>query len=241
MSAVSYLFGNVDDSGKLDKREIQEDLRDTLATVEASSEYLTNILASSFEVALPSASHSAATLQFKVLPSANAVDYSEIAELAEDLAPVPAPLQYTFTPLAPQKPKAIITQERLKELFPSYIPHGRLKFGELFQGKLAKSYNALRLEPLKYVIKDEKYPVQHNDIDLFMKALPARYPAHVDPKTLDIIHSSSLAGKDGVQEYETNIMDTKSFEPVVLEPWETRIIWDAEILHGESNGLQKPR
>lgn len=153
MSSVSYLFGNVNNDGKLKQDESNKEFLTLIKTVEESSEYLTNILSSNIELEVNSSSDAPGN---RVLPGKDAVDYEGEEELADDLLPTAAPMLIpntlpSFAPM-PQSSKARSSPmcgTTLTELFPSYVPGGRLKFSELFASKTAKSYPLLRLDKLK--------------------------------------------------------------------------------------------
>ncbi|KNC99319.1 uncharacterized protein SPPG_05569 [Spizellomyces punctatus DAOM BR117] len=78
MSSVRYLFGNVDESGKLQDNDLPEDFRKTL---EESDDYLSRILG---DLGLASEDGAADSKTGVVKPDADAVDFSGIDELADE-------------------------------------------------------------------------------------------------------------------------------------------------------------
>ncbi|KAI9092172.1 hypothetical protein DFS34DRAFT_633941 [Phlyctochytrium arcticum] len=109
MSSVGYLFGNVDDKGKLQDSSLPEDLRHT---IEENEDYLSRILGDfSFgsDGATNADGRDAAGI---VKPDENAVDFSGIDELAEDKSTVPFP-SYLPPMVIPRAPSLVIPTSSL--------------------------------------------------------------------------------------------------------------------------------
>ncbi|KAJ1954088.1 hypothetical protein EC988_002621, partial [Linderina pennispora] len=90
MSLTGFLFGNVDEDGKLSDTELDDELRDTLGG-EGASNYLTGILGSSLFNEAPEKPTSAQAAAPRsdspsIKPHADAVDFSDFNELADDAA-----------------------------------------------------------------------------------------------------------------------------------------------------------
>ncbi|KAI8320429.1 hypothetical protein GQ54DRAFT_298684 [Martensiomyces pterosporus] len=105
MSLTGFLFGNVDEEGRLSDSELDDELRNTLGGEEAS-EYLTGVLGSSLfndapdkkpQTDAPTRGDSVSAMQAStaptpatgsptIKPNADAVDFSDFNELADDAA-----------------------------------------------------------------------------------------------------------------------------------------------------------
>nr|KAJ3423026.1 hypothetical protein HK105_004201 [Polyrhizophydium stewartii] len=98
--ALPYMFGNVDERGQLEQDAFDEDLREALNSREAA-EYLDRIITNTIELSdapFISSDFSASRIQ----PTADAIDYSNIDELAEDLT-VPEPSFQQSVPMMQQQ------------------------------------------------------------------------------------------------------------------------------------------
>ncbi|KAJ8324904.1 hypothetical protein O5D80_006435 [Batrachochytrium dendrobatidis] len=331
-SSVQYLFGNVDEKGNLDKDVLDEDLRETLNSREAT-EYLDRIFTSVLEID-DSSTGNAADNAFRVQPAADAVDYSNFQELADDQSstallpqsqesvqahssyPVPfqpsgfpapfslqqtvniqratdlqddydddgdtaqedqhtsqsQPAQSQFMPMIPistiqpfqniassvpslpnipqimpfmpvfptvnlnlsqipiQAPAKVFTKEQLAKLFPGY-DQGRLRFSQLFAGKISKRPTHLRTDISKKLRKDQFYDVMRDDRDLFVKCIPTRLPIESykqplpDHSTDNVVAVSEVVESEKL-ESKISVVDDHLLAPVMLESWEENIVWD---------------
>ncbi|KAJ1943193.1 hypothetical protein FBU59_002984, partial [Linderina macrospora] len=113
MSLTGFLFGNVDEDGKLSDTELDDELRDTLGG-EGASNYLTGILGSSLFNDAPEKPTSKQTAAAapkdglaSIQPHADAVDFSDFNELAEDAA---VPKKWRADMLPPQLPMSVRPQ-----------------------------------------------------------------------------------------------------------------------------------
>lgn len=242
MSTVSYLFGNVDDSGKLDKKQLDASLRETLEIVEESSEYLTAIL--NHDVGVDLSISKDRNDAYRIQPQKDAIDYSEILEVIE--VELPAPMLY-LPPQSHQTPVVIQAQpirpsllpkKTLTELFPSYVPGGRLKFSELFASKVAKSYPYIGLNqvkkgtmPITSAQTDTHYELAASNVDVFLQPQPPRFS---EVAAIEVEYIPTKEQTQGSKISETEIPDlithsalnTAAFDPVVLEHWENNIVWE---------------
>lgn len=162
-------------------------------------------------------------------------------ELAEDLAPLPAPLMPTH--IVPQvqlpaiKKKPLSNEQMLSDIFPGYVPGGRLKFSELFASKVPKTYHALRLDPTKMGIKDTHYNLCQNDIDQFLKPMEPRFEMPVTPVDDEVSDVNMDSDVESVEEvFAKGTTDMAAFHPVILDAWEDKIIWTPDIADQNMSG-----
>ncbi|KAJ1341751.1 hypothetical protein BSLG_003646 [Batrachochytrium salamandrivorans] len=267
-SSVQYLFGNVDERGKLDKDVLDEDLRETLNSREAT-EYLDRIFTSVLELD-SSSSGNAADNAFRIQPAADAVDYSNFQELAEDQTPMvvsgtlqrqrdrqddydddgdnvdpPASISTGFQP----QMLPMISMPAIQPFPPKYQQESLQENSwqrsslDTIRGDYAsrscflqndKEANPFTIRCPKKLRKDQYYEVMRDDRDIFVKCIPARFPIYISEPHLTTTTTSNDTSfgfslddaTAGISLPKPQLVDDHMLAPIMLEPWEDRILWE---------------
>ncbi|KAH9273973.1 hypothetical protein BASA83_003608 [Batrachochytrium salamandrivorans] len=136
-------------------------------------------------------------------------------------------------PLQPQVPARVFTREQLAEIFPGY-DQGRLRFSQLFSAKMTKRPTHLRSDVPKKLRKDQYYEVMRDDRDIFVKCIPARFPIYISEPHLTTTTTSNDTSfgfslddaTAGISLPKPQLVDDHMLAPIMLEPWEDRILWE---------------
>lgn len=177
-----------------------------------------------------------------VEPNADAVDYTDIAELAEDIAPKPTAMKPTFfnpVPLlpSPNKPKEVVQPLKFK---------GRLKFSEVFASRITGAPPVFRAKKLvgiavllMVVAKDEGYQIGKNDVDFFQIPMPSRF------QDKNIAKAEEAEKKDEDEKIAKEVVNIPAstndslMSSVVLEHWEENILWDEDDIEKKLKKMTK--
>ncbi|KAJ3368950.1 hypothetical protein HDU91_000170 [Kappamyces sp. JEL0680] len=250
--SINFIFGNVDQDGKLDEDNVgaeadrfiarqvgpdsHQDLRELLLSEETAN-YLNQVL--STKLLETEKDDPAGTNDAAIQPVQDAVNYEDIQELADDLAPAPAPLAPSLfrpAPLLPPPslvPSSVVSAPLPLFRAPVLMPkiEGRLKFSEVFASRVASAPQTFRVKGLP-MVKDDAYDIGTNELSLFQNPQPSRY-VQGDKKQAEIAKPvEAPVVKEEVVAKQTEI-DTDNttdiaMSSVVLEHWEEKILWDEE-------------
>jgi hypothetical protein len=235
MSSVNYLFGNVDNKGNLEQDEQNKDLIQLLDSRE-TAEYLNKVLSTPFE--FKESKFGAG--EDDVQPAQDAVDYTDIQEMVEDMAPPqvikPYFFKQTFTPVQPTKRAPVFS--------------GRLKFSEIFQTHVDQESQQFRLKPIP-LSNTEGYVLENDELELFQTPMNARFgkitmvgtiskeidATNVDDVEMENPNIQSLENEnstdDTIELLEKDDVEV-ALSSVVLDHWEEKILWNFEI--SKTNG-----
>ncbi|KAJ3316030.1 hypothetical protein HDV04_000239 [Boothiomyces sp. JEL0838] len=217
MSTVNYLFGNVDKSGKLEQNELEEDLREILNS-EETAEYLNRQLST---LGFEQVSSKGGDESQRVQPNEDAVDYTDIQELAEDIAPKPAPLQPAFFKPV-QLPVFIAPAPK-----PVVIHTGRLKFSEIFASHVAPVTKTYRNKVLVTTV-DDGYELGKNEFELFKKPMAYRFQKEPEPEVVEEEEEEHVSLPRSPKVEEAFGDASIALSSVMLDHWEEKVIWEED-------------
>jgi transcription initiation factor TFIID subunit 1, fungi type len=205
MSSVNYLFGNVDEKGKLEEQdETIKELKEILEN-EDNQQYLSKVLDVSIEK-----NQTVQDQEAVVKPLANAVDYQDMNEMVEDVNPMPAPVEFKFKPLIHQTTFATPKQ---------IVHHGRLKFSEIFASRVQPTQQQFRQRVVQ-VYQENDYLLENDDFELFMKPMGYRYKNETSVEQDEEMHTEPEAKKAGDA--------SGTVTSIVLDNWEDKVIWNPD-------------
>lgn len=235
---IDFLFGNLDKQGKLENDDqVAADLRELLESAE-TAQYLNNVLATSVPDLESKNDAVDGDSGMRVQPNEDAVDFTDIQELAEDIAPKPVALAPSFfrpatLPILSKKPtSSSIGAPKIQ---------GRLKFSEVFASHVASVPQVFRTKTLP-VTKDDAYDIGVNDLEIFQKPIPTRF---ADKENDDDFYSKeeqlAIETKkvEKLAELVPEIASDVIMASVVLEHWEENIQWDESAKATNTNALKK--
>ncbi|KAJ3276830.1 hypothetical protein HDV01_002885 [Terramyces sp. JEL0728] len=209
------IIGNPYKTGKLEQNEIEEDLREILNS-EETAEYLNKQL---LTVEFEQVSSKGGDDSQRVQPNEDAVDYTDIQEYAEDIAPAPAPLQPAFFKPV-QLP--VFTAPAPK---PVVVHSGRLKFSEIFASHVAPVTRTYRNKVLVSTV-DDGFELGKNEFELFQKPMAYRFQKEPEPVVVIEEEEQPVETKPQVEEAFGDA--SIALSSVMLDHWEEKVVWDAD-------------
>jgi hypothetical protein len=208
MSSISFLFGNIDKTGKLDETQVADDLLQILSSHD-TAEYLNKVLQT------PLGDHEIIVdTTDNIIPVSTAVDYQDEQEMVEDLAPKPSQLKPTYF-----KPQFITPTTNKKA---AVKIEGRLKFSEIFASHIQPQVKTFRQKNL-VVPPQEIVPVVDDAVE-FQQPFSSRCSVFL--KEQEIQSPTIAESVEEVLEEKVSLNNDNILSSVMLDPWEEKIIYD---------------
>lgn len=209
MTSIDFIFGNIDKQGKLASDDTLTSELKTLLSSHDTASYLNQVLSTPLvSLAQPTDILDEETIK----PVESALDYTDITELAEDIAPKPMASEPFFFKEMEVRP---VVKREMKVL------EGRLKFSEIFASSVITAPKVYRSRGLN--VNNISEGVERvDDVELFMRPMGARKGAveesvAVVPERVDEV-------KVEREEVDVDI----AMSSVMLEHWEEKIVWDPQ-------------